>query len=64
MSFVSNGGKFKFHTVPNGLLFSTPTQPRISFERLIVGISGSSKQLPILECKKVRIENKAVLIFV
>jgi hypothetical protein len=62
MSFVPT--KFKFHTVPNGLLFSTPTQPRISFERLIVGISESSKQLPILECKKVRIENKAVLIFV
>jgi hypothetical protein len=24
MSFVSNGGKFKLYTVPNGLLFSTP----------------------------------------
>jgi hypothetical protein len=33
MSFVSNGGKFKLHTVLNGLLFPTSTQPRISFER-------------------------------
>jgi hypothetical protein len=32
MSFVSNGGKFKFYTVLNGLIFPTPTQPRISFE--------------------------------
>jgi hypothetical protein len=30
MSFVSNGGKFKLYAVPNGLLFSTPTQPRFS----------------------------------
>jgi hypothetical protein len=36
MSFVSNGGKFKLYTVLNGLLFSTPTQPRISFERAIL----------------------------
>jgi hypothetical protein len=36
MSFVSNGGKFKRYTVLNGLLFPTPTQPRISFERTIV----------------------------
>jgi hypothetical protein len=36
MSFVSNGGKFKLYIVPNGLLFSTPTQPRFSFERMIV----------------------------
>jgi hypothetical protein len=35
MSFVSNGGEFKLGIVPNGLLFSTPTQPRISFERMI-----------------------------
>jgi hypothetical protein len=33
MSFVTNGGKFKLYTVLNGLLFPTPTQPRISFER-------------------------------
>jgi hypothetical protein len=33
MSFVSNGGKFKLYTVLNGLIFPTPTQPRISFER-------------------------------
>jgi hypothetical protein len=26
MSFVPNGGKFKLYTVPNALLFSTPTQ--------------------------------------
>jgi hypothetical protein len=32
MSFVSNGGKFKLYTVLNGLIFPTPTQPRISFE--------------------------------
>jgi hypothetical protein len=35
MSFVSNGGKFKFYTVLNGLIFPTPTQPRISFERAL-----------------------------
>jgi hypothetical protein len=35
MSFVSNGGKFKLYTVLNGLLFPTPTQPKISFERAI-----------------------------
>jgi hypothetical protein len=33
---VSNGGKFKLYTVPNGLLFSTPTQPKFSFEPMIV----------------------------
>jgi hypothetical protein len=36
MSFVSNGGKFKLCTVLNGLIFPTPTQPRISFERPIL----------------------------
>jgi hypothetical protein len=35
MSFVSNGGKFKHYTVLDGLIFPTPTQPRISFERAI-----------------------------
>jgi hypothetical protein len=25
MSFVSNGGKFKFDNFPNGLYYSTPT---------------------------------------
>jgi hypothetical protein len=35
MSFVSSGGKFKLYTVPNGLLFSTPTQSWFSFERVI-----------------------------
>jgi hypothetical protein len=35
MSFVSNGGKFKLYTVLNGLIFPTPTQPRILFERAI-----------------------------
>jgi hypothetical protein len=35
MSLVSNGGKFKLYTLPNGLFFSTPTLPRISFERMI-----------------------------
>jgi hypothetical protein len=38
MSFLSNGGKFKLYTVLNGLLFSKPTKPRISFERAIVRI--------------------------
>jgi hypothetical protein len=33
MSFVSYGGKFKHYTVKNGLIFPTPSQPRISFER-------------------------------
>jgi hypothetical protein len=32
---MSNGGKFKLYTVLNGLIFPTPTQPRISFERAI-----------------------------
>jgi hypothetical protein len=35
MSFVLNGGKFKLYTVLNDLIFPTPTQPRISFERAI-----------------------------
>jgi hypothetical protein len=35
MSFVSNGGKFKLYTVPKGLHFSMPTQPRFSFEHMI-----------------------------
>jgi hypothetical protein len=35
MSFVSNGGKFKLYIVLNGLIFPTPTQPRISFEGAI-----------------------------
>jgi hypothetical protein len=38
MSFVSNGGKFKLYTVLNGLIFPTPTQPRISFERAILHV--------------------------
>jgi hypothetical protein len=32
---VSNGGKFKLYTVQNSLIFPTPTQLRISFERAI-----------------------------
>jgi hypothetical protein len=36
MSFMSNGGKFKLYSVLNGLLFLTPIQPRISFERMIL----------------------------
>jgi hypothetical protein len=35
MSFVSDGGKFKLYTVLNDLIFPTPTQPRILFERTI-----------------------------
>jgi hypothetical protein len=42
MSFVSNGGKFKLYTVLDGLIFPTPTQPRISFEHTIV-MSQSKK---------------------
>jgi hypothetical protein len=38
MSFVSNGGKFKLYTVLNNLLFSTPTQPRILFDCMILHI--------------------------
>jgi hypothetical protein len=38
MSFVSNGGKFKLYTVLDGLIFPTPTQPRISFEHAILSI--------------------------
>lgn len=36
MKLVSNGGKFKLYTVRNGLLFSMPTQPGFSFERMIL----------------------------
>jgi hypothetical protein len=36
MSFSSNGGKFKLYSVLKGLIFPTPTQPRISFERAIL----------------------------
>jgi hypothetical protein len=32
---VSNGGKFKLYTVLNGLIFPTPTQPRISIRDII-----------------------------
>jgi hypothetical protein len=39
MSFLSNGGKFKFYTVLNGLIFPTPTQLRILFERAILLIN-------------------------
>jgi hypothetical protein len=39
MSFVSNGGKFKLYTVLDGLIFPTPTQPRISFERAILAFT-------------------------
>jgi hypothetical protein len=52
MSFVSNGGKFKLYTVPNGLLFSTPTQPRFSFERMII--------LPHVKRAKVKITNSVI----
>jgi hypothetical protein len=41
ISFVSNGGKFNLYAVPNGLLFSTPTQPRFSFERMILNMAWS-----------------------
>jgi hypothetical protein len=43
MSFVSNGGKFKLYTVLNGLIFPTPTQPRILFERAILNAVEKSK---------------------
>jgi hypothetical protein len=45
MSFVSNGGKFKLYTVLNGLIFPTPTQPRILFERPIFPkqVTGAKK---------------------
>jgi hypothetical protein len=36
MSFVSNGGKFKLYAVLSGLIFPTPTQLKISFERAIL----------------------------
>jgi hypothetical protein len=42
MSFVSNGGKFKLYTVLNGLVFPTPTQPRISLERGIANVTAIS----------------------
>jgi hypothetical protein len=42
MSFVSNGGKFKLYTVPNGLLFSTPCYlflPNYIFSLLVHNLS-------------------------
>jgi hypothetical protein len=47
MSFVSNGGKFKLYTVSNGLLFSTPTQSRFSFERMI---EFTAEEKNVFEC--------------
>jgi hypothetical protein len=43
MSFVSNGGKFKLDTAPNGSVFSTATQHRFSFERMIFINTGQSR---------------------
>jgi hypothetical protein len=40
MSFVSNGGKFKLYTVLRGLIFPTPTQLRISFQKKIFANSA------------------------
>jgi hypothetical protein len=52
MSFVSNGGKLKLYTLLNGFLFSTPTQPRFSFERMIHYIECSFKFiLKVLESR-------------
>jgi hypothetical protein len=45
MSFVSNGEKFKLYTVLNGLIFPTPTQPRISFERPIYYVMRSKNEV-------------------
>jgi hypothetical protein len=45
MSFVSNGGKFKLYTVLNGLLFSAPAQPRISFERAIQDVDSCNETI-------------------
>jgi hypothetical protein len=36
MSFVSKSVKFKLYTVPTGLLFSTPTQHRFLFVRMVL----------------------------
>jgi hypothetical protein len=55
MSFVSNGGKFKLYTVLDGLIFPTPTQPRISFDRAILGSRS--------ECPKHRNETTQVATF-
>jgi tRNA A37 threonylcarbamoyladenosine dehydratase len=35
ITILSNGGKFKLYTVLNALIFPTPIQPRISFDRAI-----------------------------
>jgi hypothetical protein len=42
---VSNGGKFKLYTVLNGLLFPTPTQPRMLFERAILHLRRMKTQI-------------------
>jgi hypothetical protein len=57
MSFVSNSGKFKIYTVLNGLIFPTPTQPRISFERAIV-ISGTIKIINYAVQQRLRLLNE------
>jgi hypothetical protein len=41
MSFVSNGGKFKLYTV------QMPTQPRLSFERMIVIIFAKESSVNV-----------------
>jgi hypothetical protein len=57
MSFVSNSGKFKIYTVLNGLIFPTPTQPRISFERAIV-LSGTIKIMNYAVQQRLRLLNE------
>jgi hypothetical protein len=53
MSFLSNGGKFKLYTVLNGLIFPTPTQPRISFECAMVNVTISLSYAKVDEHKMV-----------
>jgi hypothetical protein len=52
MSFLSNGGKFKLYTIANGLLFSTPTQLRFSFERMILCTPSGLVDLQVISNKR------------
>jgi hypothetical protein len=62
LSFMSNGGIFKLYTVPNGLLFSSLTQPRFSFERMLPTYIGVNYTNYIGIYQFVEILSKNVLI--
>jgi hypothetical protein len=57
---MSNGGKFKLYTVLNGLLFPTPTQPRISFKRAIFKVffhESRKDEVVLVITKEIQVHN-------